>query len=196
MSKRRAKKNGKICFPGLSGKATYRAIIEDYRGRDAETKRERDFYSNQPNLDAAIFAAATALTADSPKHDHQWRIPRKTLKRFADRLQGQKTTLKAATNFHELWEVIRDEGRRIKGIGELTVYDTAHRLGIYLRREPKLIYLHAGTRQGARALGLPLDAGYLRVDQLPAELQRLKPYEIEDCLCIYKDDLRSIRRGS
>jgi hypothetical protein len=37
---------------------------------------------------------------------------------------------------------------------EEVVYDIAHRIGAYLRREPEAVYLHAGTREGARALNL------------------------------------------
>ena len=41
-------------------------------------------------------------------------------------------------------------------LGELTVYDVAHRIGAYLQLEPDVVYLHRGTRIGARYLGLRL----------------------------------------
>jgi hypothetical protein len=56
--------------------------------------------------------------------------------------------------------------------------------------EPDRIYLHAGTREGARALGLGGTA--LSKSELPKAFHRLSPGEIEDCLCIYKDDLRRL----
>ena len=37
-------------------------------------------------------------------------------------------------------------------IGDLTVYDISTRIGAFLKLEPNRIYLHAGTRIGARAL--------------------------------------------
>jgi hypothetical protein len=50
------------------------------------------------------------------------------------------------------------------------------------------VYLHAGTRAGARALGLNWRATTLAVHDLPAELRVLAPHEIEDCLCIFKNN--------
>jgi hypothetical protein len=73
---------------------------------------------------------------------------------------------------------------------ELTVYDTAQRIGAYLGIKPDRIYLHAGARAGARALGLRGRAESILRQDLPREFQRLEPYEAEDCLCIYKDHLR------
>lgn len=78
----------------------------------------------------------------------------------------------------------------LHGIGELTVYDTALRIGAKLGLLPKKVYLHAGTRAGARALGLNWKATSLAVRELPSELLTLTPHEIEDCLCIFKDKLK------
>ncbi len=73
---------------------------------------------------------------------------------------------------------------------KLTVYDTAHRIGRYLGVEPNRVYLHAGTMEGAKALGFKGNRSFLMRRQLPKEFRTPKPYEIEDCLCIYKDDLK------
>ena len=80
----------------------------------------------------------------------------------------------------------------IPGIGPLTIYDTACRIGAYLAVEPSKIYLHAGTRSGASALGLDSDNSTLSITDLPKAFQCLKASEIEDCLCIYKEDLQRI----
>ena len=55
---------------------------------------------------------------------------------------------------------------------------------------PERVYLHRGTRKGARALGLDWRADSLDPRVLPKELADLEPREIEDFLCIYKDCLR------
>jgi len=78
----------------------------------------------------------------------------------------------------------------LRGIGELYVYDTALRIGAYRGLNPKRVYVHAGVRVGARNLGLdPGRSGSIAVGGLPGPLRTLKPYEIEDILCIYKDQL-------
>jgi len=74
----------------------------------------------------------------------------------------------------------------VRGLGDLYIYDTALRLGSFLKLSPKHVYLHAGTRAGARALGLKLSEDFLRVTALPKTIQVLEPHEIEDFLCIYK----------
>jgi hypothetical protein len=73
-------------------------------------------------------------------------------------------------------------------MGVLTVYDVAHRIAAFLGKPPHLVYLHAGTRVGAAALGIKGDV--VDPDELPAAFAVLTAAEIEDCLCIYKDELR------
>ena len=60
--------------------------------------------------------------------------------------------------------------------------------------EPDRVYLHSGTREGARALGLAAERSFLPMDELPPELRRLKPREVEDLLCIYKGELKRLTR--
>jgi hypothetical protein len=80
----------------------------------------------------------------------------------------------------------------IRGIGALAIYDIATRIGGYLRLEPEVVYLYAGTSKGARALGLD-GAKTLDPKALPAAFRVLRPREIEDCLCIYAGDLARLR---
>jgi hypothetical protein len=80
----------------------------------------------------------------------------------------------------------------IAGIGDLARYDIAHRIGSYLNLQPELIYLHTGTRDGARVLGLHGET--VDRSRLPRALNRLDPAEIEDFLCIYREELRSGQR--
>jgi hypothetical protein len=68
----------------------------------------------------------------------------------------------------------------IERFGELAVYDTSLRLGAWLKKSPTLVYLHAGTRKGARALGLDVKRGYLEMKELPKPIRMLKPCEVED----------------
>jgi len=82
----------------------------------------------------------------------------------------------------------------IDGIGVLTVYDIAHRIGAYLGKEPTRVYAHAGTKVGALALGIDGDVFDPRI--LPKAFLRLSAAEVEDCLCIYKDDLEGTGSGS
>jgi hypothetical protein len=88
---------------------------------------------------------------------------------------------------HDLVCKITDE---IDGLGPLYAYDTAPIIGTFLGFQPEEVYLHCETRTGARALGFRGALKYLEVSQLPQEIQVLEPYEIENFLCIYADDLK------
>lgn len=90
-------------------------------------------------------------------------------------------------SFAELHDLIYRQIKPVRGIGDLAVYDFAHRIGAYLRHAPEAVYLHAGTREGARVLNLGGET--VDLSQLPAELRKLSAAEIEDCLCIYRDAL-------
>jgi hypothetical protein len=80
----------------------------------------------------------------------------------------------------------------VKGIGALTVYDIAHRIGAYFKKAPERVYLHAGVRTGAQVFGIGGDS--FDPNLLPKPFSRLAASEIEDCLCIYKDELRGAAR--
>lgn len=97
--------------------------------------------------------------------------------------------------FDELIKTVDDAIRHIDGIGDLFIYDAAVSIGAKLGLEPEKIYLHAGTRRGAGALGLGRGKSVLDVGELPRAFRALRPREIEDCLCIYKDQLREIKLG-
>ena len=83
----------------------------------------------------------------------------------------------------------------IPGVGSLMVYDTALRIGARLGALPKRVYLHRGTRVGARALHLDYRQPTLEVSELPMALRELPPHEIEDLLCIYESELSRLGAG-
>ena len=76
------------------------------------------------------------------------------------------------------------------------VYDTSLRVGAYLGLTPRFVYLHAGARAGAKALGLNAGTKKLAMSDLPHELQVLAPEEVEDFLCIYKKTMARIGQAA
>lgn len=78
------------------------------------------------------------------------------------------------------------DDNRIKGIGPLTVYDTATMLAFPHGKFPEKVYLHAGTARGAEALGVKGKAVDKQVFvNICPDFQKLSPAQIEDFLCIY-----------
>ena len=90
-------------------------------------------------------------------------------------------------------ERLNNAVRSVRGIGELYVYDTALRIGAHLRLLPRQVYLHTGTRVGARALGLDDRTTSVSLSHLPVGLRPLQPHEVEDVLCIYNDWLATAK---
>jgi len=162
--------------------------IRDYR---TCAREELAFYRGQPTLNSAIHVGALAIRRDGTRHPHQWRRSLSTLE--AAREQLLHAGLRRCRTFEQLYSTVRDAIEGIPDIGALTVYDTAQRIGAFLGLEPDVVYLHCGTRDGARALGLAARGETLSPDVLPAAFRRLRPYEVEDCLCIYKRELAEWR---
>lgn len=145
----------------------------------------------QKNLVNAIEVAALSIDKNGNKHSHQYRIPNLVLKEWADILIQNNKKIGNAKTFDELLNILKE--LTIKGIGELSVYDCATRIGAYLKLFPEKIYLHAGTRTGAFRLLGKISGDYIEKNQLPASFRRddLSCAEIEDILCIFKDELDS-----
>lgn len=140
------------------------------------------------NLQHAIEMAATARDLARRKHRHQYRIKNSTLQDFSHSLLSIQQEIGSAASFGALYKLV--EQNKIKGISDITVYDTAQRIGCFLNLFPEDIYLHGGTRTGAEILLGKIKGKTIAIEQLPAPFQiGLSPSEIEDILCIYKDRL-------
>jgi len=173
-------------------RAIVAAYITDYQDR---SKEEWAFFASQSTLAATVRLAGLAEGPKSKRMSHQRRIPRSVLRESAGRLLRRLGALKRSRSFEQLHDVVAATIGPIPGIGDLTVYDTAIRIAAHRNLSPKRVYLHAGTREGARALGVSRDREWVMPRELPRELRRLRPMEIEDCLCIYKADLRALANG-
>ncbi len=177
------------------GRMTLRQIVRKYLSDYADrSEREIKFYGTQQSLRDTIELAALAKFPGGKhpprliRHPHQRRIPPPALEDARQELLG--ADLRFCRTFDDLHNRVGSLIRSIPGIGALAVYDISHRIGAKLGLEPEKVYLHAGTRDGARALGLDFRRPFLEVSELPRPLRRLKPYQIEDCLCIFKKEFR------
>jgi hypothetical protein len=166
---------------------TLEEIVADYiqcHRRNAE--KEQRWFAIQPTLEDAISFAALARSPSGKRLSHQCRIPESALTESRQRLLSLEASLSQASSFENLLEIVSLAIKPIPGIGDLTVYDTALRIGAKLGLEPSVVFLHAGTREGARILCLDVSCGYVELSKLPPDFQKLKPREVEDILCMYK----------
>ena len=165
----------------------YKEIAQHYIATHRENaKNERKLFKLQRTFSEAIIRAALAKMHTGKRFSHQRRIPKEALLKCKSILLKKKNELYKISSFESLHYAINKYIGCIRGIGKLMVYDTAFRLGGFLELEPKVIFLHTGTEIGAKKLGLSAKKEYLKMKELPREFHILKPYEIEDVLCIYK----------
>jgi hypothetical protein len=165
-------------------------IVRHYIKYYRECNRvELDWFRNQISLEDTIRIAALADNRGK-RFRHQTRIPVKTLEKAKEILSLLTGEIKRCNNFDELLNLVEANLKDIRGVGELYYYDTSLRIGAKLDLLPEKVYLHSGTRIGARILGYNPKSRYLETGSLPNEFQALAPHEIEDILCIYKDELK------
>ena len=166
---------------------TLEGIVADYiecHRKNAE--REQRWFAIQPTLEAVISIAALAKSPTGKRLSHQRRIPERVLGESRQRLLSVQSPLGRADSFEALHEIVSSAIKPIHGIGDLTIYDTALRIGAKLGLEPNVVFLHAGTLKGARSLRLDISRGCVNLVELPRAFHILKPREVEDVLCIYK----------
>jgi hypothetical protein len=168
-------------------------VIRHYRTKHLPKHRaEIQWFVDQPNLAATIERAALAQNHRGKRCDHQRRIPRDVLKAAFRKLHSKENEIRACKSFDELHELILETLKDIRGIGELYRYDTALRIGAKLNLQPRTILLHAGTRAGASIITNTRGRHCLSREDLPLELRRLPPEQVEDILCIYKNRIERL----
>ncbi len=172
------------------------AIVRTYiRKIRPKAQAELDWFRQQASPLAAMEKAALAINSKGKRYSHQRRLQRASLQEAHRVLQANSRAIAEAVDFDGLYALLNRILDPIPGIGDLYVYDTSLRIGARLNLLPIRVYLHAGTRVGARALGLDARGPTLETSTLPPEFRSLPPHEIEDILCIFKDQFpaRAIR---
>lgn len=112
---------------------------------------EISFYARQPTLSAATTVAVNCTRADGKRHLYQRRIPEVVLGKAERKLHAVIDELKAASDFDTLHLVVNQAIRPIRGVGELTVYDVALRIGAFLGLKPIMLPSRRHTHWSGRA---------------------------------------------
>lgn len=162
-------------------------IIKHYRqSPDKDPDSWVVFCQSQPNLHEAIYVAAMAINHLGNKHPHQHRLKKADLRNFENSVLKFEALITSVNDFENLFQIV--DNAKVQGIGELTIYDTAHRLGAYRNIFPQKIYLHSGTLVGAQKLVGKIKSKTILKEELPEPFSSsdLSCMELEDILCIYK----------
>jgi hypothetical protein len=120
-------------------------LINEWRQRHTNEIR---WYKIPRDWDENLRIAAHSIVINKRgrrvRHTYQCRIPFAVLERARAALA--QVDLQSAGDFDMLFLAVRETIGGIPGIGELAVYDIAHRLGEYLGIPPIKVYLHSGAR--------------------------------------------------
>jgi hypothetical protein len=142
----------------------------------------------RPESLADAIDASFGLRSGDRIHHHQRRVGRRALTAARNKLRRVESKIRKARDFEELHLIVDRETVDVHRFGELSTYDVAQRIGDFLNLSPRYVYLHAGTREGAKAFRG--SGNKVKKSFFPRPLWVLSPAEIEDFLCIFADQLR------
>ena len=160
--------------------------INETRKGDCYCEQEMDEYRRRHPLEQAI--RCWKWGEKSRKHRHQWRVDNKSIDALTETALKRIAEIRRCKTFHDLF--LLTQAIKPSGIGSLSTYDFALRVGMSLGLEPMYIYLHAGARIGAENLlgeDKVNNRGYLCLEEIPEPLRYMEPYHIENFFCIHKD---------
>lgn len=172
------------------------------------------FYKELPNLTEVIVYAADGIFKLTNKgieyfirHNHQEvfidrsgnkrGVSFEVSKQVRNNLVKRINDIHKAKTFDEIFQIVTE--CKIKGFGELSIYDTSIRIASHLNIEPDKIYLHAGAREGIRILekkGYIAQGSskrkYVEINEMPKPMQKLKAADNEHMLCSMKESMNNL----
>lgn len=165
-----------------------------------------DYCRDAPSLQLAIQRACRSKRPNGKHHNHQSKVKSTVLFQLESRLRHGARAIKRCTDFAALYNYI--DVMKPVGIGPITTYDVAVRIGAHLFLEPQEVYLHAGCRAGMQALlnspALPrlrrvslkphVRHGVVPIAALPVELSSMSADNVEDFLCVYRTVFQDCQR--
>ena len=174
------------------------SLVDDWIwrfGRKGKSKHMRDevvdFCAAARTIDEAIDRACSSLRPNGKIHNHQSRVRGDCRRMYAFKIKKYIDTVDI-NNFDELHDWLEDIA--INGIGPVTIYDVATRIGAYLKMEPTSLYLHAHVRVGWNKLHgtrrVPEINGRVPREMLPKPLHRIPADQVEDMLCAYAEYIK------
>lgn len=176
------------------------------------------FYKDLPNLTEVIVHAADGIFKMTNqgieyfiRHNHQEvfldkegkqrGVPYDVSKQVRNNLVKRTNDILKARTFDEVYNIVAE--CKVKGFGELSIYDTAMRIASHLNIEPDKVYLHAGARKGMEILENKgyVEAGsaqkqFIETKDMPKLMQQLKAAETEHLLCSMKDEMNNLERAA
>lgn len=182
-----------------------RALWKDYMARYVNTGRgdpALPWTLKAETIKEAIHRACMSRGEDGKLWHHQGRVWQRNLEAYERKLNEPYFYhgIEDSEYFWELMIYCRQASAKTPGIGPVTEYDVAMRIGGWLDLEPEHLYFHAGVTEGLRALGVAIPRGLYCIDRerLPEFFQDKNLDIVESFLCGYRSEIARVmanRRG-
>ncbi|BAQ66609.1 hypothetical protein [Geminocystis sp. NIES-3709] len=186
-----AKKSPNNCKSktGSLDKSSLKFLVDKYMDEYRDCYKQEDQWWGDKTLswEKAIETAWKSRFANGKMHPHQYRVGEKKLDKGLQVCLRHNRKCDSFNDFHDIYCWIESICKNTDGIGSLTTYDIARRLGAWLGKQPEIVYLHAGSMKGAKKLGIKGET--VSLNDFPPEIQELGATHAENFLCIYKERL-------
>lgn len=120
---------------------------------------------------------------------HQRRLLKHVIPTAYALFKAKSGRLQLVCDFDDLFGLIDGTPGKVLHSGDLYAYDTALRIGAYLRLYPTPVYLQTGAMTGARKISRTDRARTILLALFPVDYHCLAPFEMENLLCCNKRDL-------
>lgn len=178
-------------FPPLPVGATQTDIVRHYlRFRRPILHEELQWFAGQSSFALLLDEAVHARDKWGKRLSHQRRLVKHVIPTAYKLLTARESALQKAASFAELFDLVDSTLGAIPRSGDLYAYDTALRVGAWLRLYPTTVFLQTGALAGAKKLSCSLKARSVPLAHFPEPFHALAPFEVENLLCCYKAVLR------
>lgn len=187
----RSKKSISNCYSNKNhGKNnTLPILVTEYLTEYEDCYKNEDKWWGDKNItwSEAIERAWRSLGKNGKMYGHQYRVGKQLLGEGLKICLSRNKQSDSFNDFHAIYSWIKSITEPTDGLGLVTTYDVARRLGAWLGMQPKMVYLHGGAAKGAKKLGIRGEI--ISLNDFPQEIQKLGATHAENFLCIYKDFL-------
>ena len=165
-------------------------LVKDYWNKCQYTYDQEDQWWTEPDTWQGVLERAWLSKMRNGKmHGHQCN---NGTQRLAEGLKIASSANKSPDDFPDfdaLYRWIESITGQVAYLGTLATYDVARRIGANYGLKPQNVYLHRGSKEGAKKLGIKKSP--VPIDDFPDEIRSspLDATHIENFLCIYKAKL-------
>jgi hypothetical protein len=143
-----------------ASKRVMQVAIDDFNMKIAPGKRaeEEAMIRALPTFALAITFASQGKTARGTRHGHLRRRSQATLDECTRIHLAHEADLARSKDFEDVYHWVEKLLGGVHDVADLTRYDIATPIAVWMNLMPTRVYLHAGVRKGAAYFGIPKSA--------------------------------------